>query len=108
MYHSDKAVNNDDSMSLESDHTADENNNINGVETSENIENAENIENSDNGQAVENRDNGNNVDATGMVDGYAYFGIRGTEQLLTYQYAQCVSIAAIYTATNNRYYTVDD
>lgn len=91
MYHSDKSVNSDDAMSLESDHTADENSN--GVETRENIENS---------------DNGNNVDSTGMVDGYAYFGIRGTEQLLNYQYAQCISIAAIYTATNNRYYTVDD
>lgn len=78
-------------MSLESDHTADENSN--GVETRE---------------SVENSDNDNNVDSTGMVDGYAYFGIRGTEQLLNYQYAQCISIAAIYTATNNRYYTVDD
>ena len=93
MYHSDKSVNSDDAMSLESDHTADENSN--GVETRE----SENVENSD---------NGNNVDSTGMVDGYAYFGIRGTEQLLNYQYAQCISIAAIYTATNNRYYTVDD
>lgn len=90
MYHSDKSVNSDDAMSLESDHTADENN---GVETSE---------------SVENSDNDSNVDSTGMVDGYAYFGIRGTEQLLNYQYAQCISIAAIYTATNNRYYTVDD
>lgn len=95
MYHSDKSVNSDDAMSLESDHTADENSN--GVETREN-------EN----ENVENSDNGNNVDSTGMVDGYAYFGIRGTEQLLNYQYAQCISIAAIYTATNNRYYTVDD
>lgn len=93
MYHSDKSANSDDAMSLESDHTADENSN--GVETSEN-------------ENVENSDNGNNVDSTGMVDGYAYFGIRGTEQLLNYQYAQCISIAAIYTATNNRYYTVDD
>lgn len=93
MYHSDKSVNSDDAMSLESDHTADENSN--GVETREN-------------ENVENSDNGNNVDSTGMVDGYAYFGIRGTEQLLNYQYAQCISIAAIYTATNNRYYTVDD
>lgn len=93
MYHSDKSANSDDAMSLESDHTADENSN--SVETSE----SENVENSD---------NGNNVDSTGMVDGYAYFGIRGTEQLLNYQYAQCISIAAIYTATNNRYYTVDD
>ena len=91
MYHSDKSVNSDDAMSLESDHTADENSN--GVETRE---------------SVENSDNDNNVDSTGMVDGYAYFGIRGTEQLLNYQYAQCISIAAIYTATNNRYYTVDD
>lgn len=91
MYHSDKSVNSDDAMSLESDHTADENSN--GVETRENVENS---------------DNDNNVDSTGMVDGYAYFGIRGTEQLLNYQYAQCISIAAIYTATNNRYYTVDD
>lgn len=91
MYHSDKSANSDDAMSLESDHTADENSN--GVETRENVENS---------------DNGNNVDSTGMVDGYAYFGIRGTEQLLNYQYAQCISIAAIYTATNNRYYTVDD
>lgn len=93
MYHSDKSVNSDDAMSLESDHTADENSN--GVETREN-------------ENVENSDNDNNVDSTGMVDGYAYFGIRGTEQLLNYQYAQCISIAAIYTATNNRYYTVDD
>lgn len=93
MYHSDKSANSDDAMSLESDHTADENSN--GVETRENVN-------------VENSDNGNNVDSTGMVDGYAYFGIRGTEQLLNYQYAQCISIAAIYTATNNRYYTVDD
>lgn len=93
MYHSDKSANSDDAMSLESDHTADENSN--DVETSEN-------------ENVENSDNGNNVDSTGMVDGYAYFGIRGTEQLLNYQYAQCISIAAIYTATNNRYYTVDD
>lgn len=93
MYHSDKSANSDDAMSLESDHTADENSN--GVETREN-------------ENVENSDNGNNVDSTGMVDGYAYFGIRGTEQLLNYQYAQCISIAAIYTATNNRYYTVDD
>lgn len=93
MYHSDKSANSDDAMSLESDHTADENSN--SVETSEN-------------ENVENSDNGNNVDSTGMVDGYAYFGIRGTEQLLNYQYAQCISIAAIYTATNNRYYTVDD
>ena len=93
MYHSDKSVNSDDAMSLESDHTADENSN--GVEAREN-------------ENVENSDNGNNVDSTGMVDGYAYFGIRGTEQLLNYQYAQCISIAAIYTATNNRYYTVDD
>lgn len=91
MYHSDKSANSDDAMSLESDHTADENSN--GVEARENVENS---------------DNGNNVDSTGMVDGYAYFGIRGTEQLLNYQYAQCMSIAAIYTATNNRYYTVDD
>lgn len=91
MYHRDKSVNSDDAMSLESDHTADENSN--GVETRENVENS---------------DNNNNVDSTGMVDGYAYFGIRGTEQLLNYQYAQCISIAAIYTATNNRYYTVDD
>lgn len=91
MYHSDKSVNSDDAMSLESDHTADENSN--DVETRENVENS---------------DNDNNVDSTGMVDGYAYFGIRGTEQLLNYQYAQCISIAAIYTATNNRYYTVDD
>lgn len=90
MYHSDKSANSDDAMSLESDHTADENN---GVETRE---------------SVENSDNDNNVDSTGMIDGYAYFGIRGTEQLLNYQYAQCISIAAIYTATNNRYYTVDD
>lgn len=90
MYHSDKSANSDDAMSLESDHTADENN---GVETRE---------------SVENSDNDSNVDSTGMVDGYAYFGIRGTEQLLNYQYAQCISIAAIYTATNNRYYTVDD
>lgn len=101
MYHSDKAVNNDDSMSLESDHTADET----SVETGESIENIEAVENS---QVVDNSDNGDNVDTTGMIDGYAYFGIRGTEQLLNYQYAQCVSIAAIYTATNNRYYTVDD
>lgn len=93
MYHSDKSANSDDAMSLESDHTADENSN--DVETREN-------------ENVENSDNGNNVDSTGMVDGYAYFGIRGTEQLLNYQYAQCISIAAIYTATNNRYYTVDD
>lgn len=93
MYHSDKSANSDDAMSLESDHTADENSN--GVEARENVN-------------VENSDNGNNVDSTGMVDGYAYFGIRGTEQLLNYQYAQCISIAAIYTATNNRYYTVDD
>ena len=93
MYHSDKSVNSDDAMSLESDHTADENSN--GAEAREN-------------ENVENSDNGNNVDSTGMVDGYAYFGIRGTEQLLNYQYAQCISIAAIYTATNNRYYTVDD
>lgn len=93
MYHSDKSVNSDDAMSLESDHTADENSN--SVEAREN-------------ENVENSDNGNNVDSTGMVDGYAYFGIRGTEQLLNYQYAQCISIAAIYTATNNRYYTVDD
>lgn len=91
MYHSDKSANSDDAMSLESDHTADENSN--GVEARENVENS---------------DNGNNVDSTGMIDGYAYFGIRGTEQLLNYQYAQCISIAAIYTATNNRYYTVDD
>lgn len=91
MYHSDKSVNSDDAMSLESDHTADENSN--GIETRE---------------SVENSDNDSNVDSTGMVDGYAYFGIRGTEQLLNYQYAQCISIAAIYTATNNRYYTVDD
>lgn len=93
MYHSDKSANSDDAMSLESDHTADENSN--DVEAREN-------------ENVENSDNGNNVDSTGMVDGYAYFGIRGTEQLLNYQYAQCISIAAIYTATNNRYYTVDD
>lgn len=93
MYHSDKSANSDDAMSLESDHTADENSN--DVETREN-------------ENVENSDNDNNVDSTGMVDGYAYFGIRGTEQLLNYQYAQCISIAAIYTATNNRYYTVDD
>ena len=93
MYHSDKSANSDDAMSLESDHTADENSN--GVETREN-------------ENVENSNNDNNVDSTGMVDGYAYFGIRGTEQLLNYQYAQCISIAAIYTATNNRYYTVDD
>lgn len=93
MYHSDKAANSDDAMSLESDHTADENSN--DVETREN-------------ENVENSDNDNNVDSTGMVDGYAYFGIRGTEQLLNYQYAQCISIVAIYTATNNRYYTVDD
>lgn len=93
MYHSDKSANSDDAMSLESDHTTDENSN--GVETREN-------------ENVENSDNDNNVDSTGMVDGYAYFGIRGTEQLLNYQYAQCISIAAIYTATNNRYYTVDD
>lgn len=93
MYHSDKSVNSDDAMSLESDHTADENSN--DVETREN-------------ENVENSDNDSNVDSTGMVDGYAYFGIRGTEQLLNYQYAQCISIAAIYTATNNRYYTVDD
>lgn len=104
MYHSDKAVNSDDAMSLESDHTTDENSNI---ETSEN-NGVENVETVDNNQVAENNDNGDNVDATGMVDGYAYFGIRGTEQLLTYQYAQCISIAAIYTATNNRYYTVDD
>lgn len=91
MYHSDKSANSDDAMSLESDHTADENSN--GIEARE---------------SVENSDNDNNVDSTGMVDGYAYFGIRGTEQLLNYQYAQCISIAAIYTATNNRYYTVDD
>ena len=93
MYHSDKSANSDDAMSLESDHTADENSN--NIETREN-------------ENVESSDNGNNVDSTGMVDGYAYFGIRGTEQLLNYQYAQCISIAAIYTATNNRYYTVDD
>lgn len=93
MYHSDKSVNSDDAMSLESDHTADENSNDAEARENENVENS---------------DNDSNVDSTGMVDGYAYFGIRGTEQLLNYQYAQCISIAAIYTATNNRYYTVDD
>ena len=96
MYHSDKAVNNDDSMQLESDHTDTEDIVNNEQEVSET--NVEQDQNSD----------GNAIDTSGMIDGYAYFGIRGTEQLLSYQYAQCVSIAAIYTATNNRYYTVDD
>lgn len=42
------------------------------------------------------------------VIGYAYFGIRGTEQLLDYNYASCRSMVYLYAATNNRYYKIDN
>lgn len=45
---------------------------------------------------------------TERVIGYAYFGIRGTEQLLTYNYASCRSLVYLYAATNNRYYKIDN
>lgn len=45
---------------------------------------------------------------TERVIGYAYFGIRGTEQLLDYNYASCRSMVYLYAATNNRYYKIDN
>lgn len=43
----------------------------------------------------------------GKVTGYGFFGIRGTNQLLEYEYADCVSMPYIYTQTNGRYYGLD-
>lgn len=44
----------------------------------------------------------------GQVIGYGYFGIRGQEDLINYEYAESKGIKFLYNAYNSRYYQIDD